>query len=169
MSPPQQPGSHPMFSVPQDELSSQFFNFSRQQCLPNQLRNYWHEILFPAGRSRQSPGEKNPPRAPKAGLPAQRHPFSSAGQFLILNQSYYLFWGLLSSPNFWQAQGLGTKRNEFAGCRFIRPQVGKQLSKFPKLPAGINDSCHTGMIQWETPLVLREKKEKRLILLSKTN
>lgn len=136
-----------MLSVPQDELSSQFFNFNHQQCFLNQLKNYWHKTVFPTEQPHQSPGEKNPLAPPHHHHPQDRlaprtHPFSSLGQFLIFNQSY-LFWCLISTSKFREAHGLGIDRNEFICAGSSTHQQENMHLLFLKSPVGINDNCQS--------------------------
>lgn len=98
-----------MLSVPQDELSPQFFNFNHQQCLLNQLRNYWHRAVLPGGQPPENPREKNLPVFLWDGQLTTTHfLFQALDNF---NQSH-LFWPLSSTPGFRETQGLGTDRNE---------------------------------------------------------
>lgn len=122
-----------MLPALQDELSLRFFNFNHQQCLLNQLRNYWHKAVFPAGQlppklwGKDSSG---PPR--RANYP--RHPFSSLGNFPAFDQNH-LFWSFISVSEFWEALGLGTEKNGFvyvaqsSTCRIVLGRESWQWSK----------------------------------------
>lgn len=143
-----------MLSVPQDELSSQFFNFNHQQCLLNQLKNYWHKTIFPPEQLHQSPCEKNP-LAPLGWATGTRSSIikpwtisdSQAKPFILV---------LISTSKFREAQGVGIERNEFAwagssthkyyNTRLIFWSPLQELMTVVKVWENV-------MIQWVTQLV----------------
>lgn len=143
MSAPSSPVAHSQLSVPQDELSSQFFNFNHQQCLLNELKNYWHKTIFPQGSLT---------KALVTFLPRQERA-TTTHTFIFkpwtISDCQPQFFIIPASHRNLKIQGgtsLGIERNKFAR-KLVYLQEGKCLLNdffvVVKSPARIHNNCQS--------------------------
>lgn len=158
--------SSPVLSVPQDELSSQFFNFNHQQCLLNQLKNYWHKTIFPTGQPNQSPTLLPPFHTPQEWA-TTTHTFIFKPW--IISECQPKFFIILVSHLNLKIQGgtrFGNRKEQIFSCKLMYLQEGKCLFNDFFFVSPLQEFMTTVkvwenvIIQWITLLVIKNSNNK---------